>query len=1627
MTQCYNLPQFLNYCTTNKITFLTIFLFLFAQASFGQTPSDTCDLANAGAEIPVNVSCPGTPLVWDSVGAGNYWTAAAGCGAGNNQDVWGWFEAVSTPTTIAYTPASNRNAILHVFSVACSPAMVTPNCSNVGGNGVTETVTIATTPGNFYSVRIQRLGSNNDITGTICITSPAPAGPANDDCAGAITLTVNNTATGCSFTTGTNVAATASAGAPVPICASYAGGDVWYTITVPPSGSVIVDTQTGGIADSGMAIYSGTCGALTEIECDDDDSNNGLMSYISLDATNGITPGQTLYIRVWEFLNDDTGSFGICAYEPPNPCGAVTNIPNCGVAVAGTIAAGTGAYNSNPCFIGTPGNELIYTYTPTSTGNYSITQNTTYEHINYMFRPVGASCDGSGYTCIGDLIGNGSVSASFTMMAGTTYYIMLDSEVTTGGNVNFTIDCPPPTPPNDLCANATNLFCLTIDAPGTTVASTDVPDGFTCLGGLSNYGVWYTFVGDGDQTTISTKASAGFDHQMVIASGASCGALTEVGCDDGNGAGGVEDFTWITTNGLRYYVYVAHWSNFGGSSDTGDFTITRICTPVVPPTNDDPCGAENLNVNGQCIPLNTSNEFATATSGVAAPTCGNYAGGDVWFTATVPPNAEITFETSTGQITDGGLAVYSASPDCNGTLTQIACDDDGGTGLMSMIALTAADGIVPGDVLYIRFWEDGNNNNGTFGICAYSTIPAGTNGATICQGDPGQLMSSDLACSGTTNLGNSISGNLDPADPVTNQPQIFITSSDICGFDPTDTSNYDVIPFNVNQNGTYVFTMQPNVDLMGYIVVAGSFTYGSCSTGTWIAGDDDSGVGLNPVITANLQAGVPYELVTAAYCGCNIVRDVSYTWDITTQGTEAEWYTTPTGGSAIATGATFNPVGAAGSGLPDTNTPGTYSYYVACPGVDTSVTARIQADFVINATPSATISGMATGGACSSTEITITITDPTAGASQWFVSVSIDGGAAIDVGSPVTSPFTFTATAPAGSVYTLDTVFNFVNFCPAQATDLTGDATVISGGKTWNGSTNTDWNVGTNWTPNGVPTSADCVVIPNVANDPIMSGTTDGDAASLTVLNGGYLYAQAGATLTVVDEVVVVAGGTFELEGVQQDSAQLIQVNDVANSGNITLIRETNVRNQDYVYWSSPVENFSLSSISNYNLRFQWIPTVLTNVGFHGEWDAYAGIMTEGKGYIVRGPNGNGNTNNTPQWNPITFTGVPHNGDVSIAISRGAFVGPTIPNGPGPDDDISAEEDNWNLVGNPYPSALDADLFIGANGDLDGTIYLWNHGTKIQNGSGSPFYGNYSYNYNQADYTEYNLSGSTPNGWLGVVGSGQGFFVQMLGTASTPGTVTFNNGMRDRLLSAQFFKNGSKSNKTQELERHRIWLDLVTPNGDTNTALIAYAEGATNERDRRYDAPIIGGYGKNLYSLIGEDSYIIQGRSIPLDVNDTVSLGMFIDEIGVHAIAINEIDGLFKTTDQGVFIEDLELGTIHNLKLEPYFFTASETGIVEDRFVIRYTDNALSTEEFNLNSGLTIMAPNSDYIKVISSTNTIDNIIVYDMLGRVLIDIKDVNANEFNIENTNLSDGALIVKATLVDGRQKIQKVVLKK
>lgn len=162
----------------------------------------------------------------------------------------------------------------------------------------------------YFHVRTDCTGLFSTWT-TISFVTPATP-PANDNCGTAISLTAGGVFDD-NDVIATNLGGTASAGVPNPSCSSYLGGDVWFSVVVPPSGSITIETNTDDdtITDTGLEVFTGNCGALVSNDCDDD-SGTGYFSMLPL---TGLTPGETLYLRIFSYGNDEIGTLRISAYD----------------------------------------------------------------------------------------------------------------------------------------------------------------------------------------------------------------------------------------------------------------------------------------------------------------------------------------------------------------------------------------------------------------------------------------------------------------------------------------------------------------------------------------------------------------------------------------------------------------------------------------------------------------------------------------------------------------------------------------------------------------------------------------------------------------------------------------------------------------------------------------------------------------------------------------------------------------------------------------------------------------------------------------------------------------------------------------------------------------------------------------------------------------------------------------------------------------------------------------------------------------------------------------------------------------------------------------------------------------
>lgn len=609
------------------------------------------------------------------------------------------------------------------------------------------------------------------------------------------------------------------------------------------------------------------------------------------------------------------------------------------------------------------------------------------------------------------------------------------------------------------------------------------------------------------------------------------------------------------------------------------------------------------------------------------------------------------------------------------------------------------------------------------------------------------------------------------------------------------------------------------------------------------------------------------------------------------------------------------------------------------------------------------------------------------------------------------------ATTNTLTISDIATVLNYQFYC--QVNENTSTCYIASNAVKITASQGTTWQASNTWS-NGVPTIDTAVIIDN-DYDTSNGVSPSFDACSVTINSGKTVTIRANDFVNIKNDLTVTGNLSVESNG------SLVMINDngvVTNTGTTQVKRTaTGIRGFDYVYWSSPVLNQSVDTFYSSpapGYKYFWNPLAanINSPVSSGTWQSMSGTMAPGSGYIVRGSSAYG----LPAGNiPGIFTGKVNSGVVPVTIQRGNnTTASTV--GPGNGVTITNYDDNWNLVGNPYPSSIKALDFLNANTNIQGFVYLWTHGNAPAVGP-NPFYNSFVYNYTDTDYITYNGTGTTsgPTGFNGYIAAGQGFFVLMNDGATGSGTVNFRNNMRSKTYSnSQFYRTASQTGSD---DKHRIWLDIVNSNNVSARTLIGYVPEATVGLDRLYDAFKNTANDFNIYSLAENQTLTIQGRPSPFDSNDLVPIGVRVMQDGAYKIAIGAVDGLFANTPQNIYLEDKQLGIIHDLRENPYSFNAT-AGVINDRFVLRYNGNALGNPDFEPVNAISLSA-NHGQMTIKSSVETIQEVTVFDLLGRQLFNVKSIGSKDFTTSNITISQQALIVKIKLENGTIITRKIVM--
>jgi hypothetical protein len=425
----------------------------------------------------------------------------------------------------------------------------------------------------------------------------------------------------------------------------------------------------------------------------------------------------------------------------------------------------------------------------------------------------------------------------------------------------------------------------------------------------------------------------------------------------------------------------------------------------------------------------------------------------------------------------------------------------------------------------------------------------------------------------------------------------------------------------------------------------------------------------------------------------------------------------------------------------------------------------------------------------------------------------------------------------------------------------------------------------------------------------------DAKVSRVIITKSGHLSIPSGNSLEVSEAIA--NEGIITLE----NTASILQTNTGinANSGTGTyeVKREGNNSSFSYNIWSSPIKEAELTTVfSSSNpcdiwtfgeTNQSWLYDYATGYtsSCYGNTVNFSssqvipggdGNMDVGRGYFVPGAT----------LTTRSFTGQVNNGDLTIPIATTSLGNQTL-----------WDNDDWNLVGNPYPSALDVDAFLQENSinnsRIQNAVYFWDAGDTAGG-------------YNQhSDYATYNglggvNSGNTSKIPSGQIGSGQGFWVY----ANSNTDLVFNNAMRTG-QNDQFFKTKPQVNRN-------IWVSFSTPNNYTNNILMGYNETSTDQIDANFDAhKLEGSANVRFSSLIDSNEFSIQAfKALQLGESKSIPLLVFSADSGIHTFSNYKSQNIPKNVK--VYLKDNGTGLIHDLSISDYQIHLNGNQTLRNRF-----------------------------------------------------------------------------------------------
>ena len=382
-------------------------------------------------------------------------------------------------------------------------------------------------------------------------------------------------------------------------------------------------------------------------------------------------------------------------------------------------------------------------------------------------------------------------------------------------------------------------------------------------------------------------------------------------------------------------------------------------------------------------------------------------------------------------------------------------------------------------------------------------------------------------------------------------------------------------------------------------------------------------------------------------------------------------------------------------------------------------------------------------------------------------------------------------------------------------------------------------------------------------------------------------------------------------------------------------------------------------------------------------------IMDPTRGYYVPG-----NTNTER-----AFTGNVNNGDITTTIwSTNITTNPWA-------------GVNWNLVGNPYPSAIDLQTFWNVNtasGAITDGVYFWN----------DP--GNQ--NYQCSDFVVWNSIGTTNSCGVsssttanGLVSSGQGFWVYGANSGTTTTTIVFNNAMRTGGNNTNFYK------MTKNFER--VWLSFSRNGQPSNQILLGLRDDASVGYDPKFDARKLPADAALELAFVQDSGHyvILAQPTLSYDEQEELPLYVVTDSTTYYTFAFDSTKNI--TGGNTYFLIDKFKRITHDLST-PYQVRL-DSGKYENRFYLLYKDLINGVNENPTTVNFVEVYQTDGNIKLQSNKLNITTVTMYNSVGALLTHKENLKQTAISIPISNYASGVYLINYKLTNGDSKTEKVVL--